>query len=49
MTSTAISATARPNPLTVFRRSGAGPYVFIVALTILMFFVLGPRQDDLVE
>ena len=44
MASTAISATPRPNPLTVLRRTGAGPYLFIVALTIVMFFVLGPRQ-----
>ena len=44
MTSTAISASPRPNPLTMLRRSGAGPYVFIVVLTIVMFFVLGPRQ-----
>ena len=44
MTSTAVSATASPNPLTALRRSGAGPYLFVVALTIVMFFVLGPRQ-----
>jgi branched-chain amino acid transport system permease protein len=44
MTSTVVGATARPNPLVAFRRSGAGPYVFIAALTVLMFFVLGPRQ-----
>ncbi len=44
MTSTAVSATASPNPLTALRRSGAGPYIFVVVLTILMFFVLGPRQ-----
>ncbi len=44
MTSTAVSATASPNPLTALRRSGAGPYLFMVALTVLMFFVLGPRQ-----
>jgi branched-chain amino acid transport system permease protein len=44
MTSTAVGATASPNPLTALRRSGFGPYVFIVVLTIVMFFVLGPRQ-----
>jgi branched-chain amino acid transport system permease protein len=44
MTSTAISATPRPNPLTALRRRGAGPYFFIATLTIVMYFVLGPRQ-----
>ena len=44
MTSTAVSATATPNPLSALRRRGAGPYIFIVVLTIVMYFVLGPRQ-----
>src|SRR4029079_7761648 len=44
MTSTAISTMPRPNPLTALRRRGAGPYVFIVVLTIVMYFVLRPRQ-----
>jgi branched-chain amino acid transport system permease protein len=30
--------------LAIYRRSGIGPYLFIVALTVVMFFVLGPRQ-----
>src|SRR6478672_9760401 len=44
MASTTVGAPARPNALTVMRRSSAGPYLFIVALTIVMYFVLGPRQ-----
>ena len=44
MTSTAVGATATPNPLSALRRRGFGPYIFIAALTIVMYFVLGPRQ-----
>jgi branched-chain amino acid transport system permease protein len=44
MASTAIGATARPSVLTVLRRNRPGPYVFIVGLTIVMYFILGPRQ-----
>ena len=44
MASTTVGAPPRPNALTLMRRSSAGPYLFIVALTIVMYFVLGPRQ-----
>jgi len=44
MASSAVGVTARPNPLVALRRSGAGPYLFIAALTVVMYFVLGPRQ-----
>ena len=44
MTSTAVGQRATSNPLSALRRRGAGPYFFIVALTIVMYFVLGPRQ-----
>ena len=44
MTSTAVGATARPSFLAAWRRSGVGPYAFIVALMVAMYFVLGPRQ-----
>jgi branched-chain amino acid transport system permease protein len=44
MTSSTVSAAARPNPLLVALRSGVGPYLFIAALTVLMYFILGPKQ-----
>jgi branched-chain amino acid transport system permease protein len=44
MTSSTATAQARPNPLMVARRSGIGPYLFIIVLTVLMYFVLGPVQ-----
>jgi branched-chain amino acid transport system permease protein len=44
MASMAVGATARPNVLAALRHSGASPYLFIVALAVAMYFVLGPRQ-----
>lgn len=44
MTSTAVGATAGGNAMAAVRRSGVGPYLFIGALAVVMFFVLGPRQ-----
>lgn len=44
MTSSTVTAEARPNRFLVARRSGVGPYLFILALTVVMYFVLGPKQ-----
>lgn len=44
MTSTAVGTTAGGNAMAAVRRSGVGPYLFIGALSVVMFFVLGPRQ-----
>jgi branched-chain amino acid transport system permease protein len=44
MTSSAVGVTAGPGLLATFRRLRPGPYLFIVVLTVLMYFVLGPKQ-----
>jgi branched-chain amino acid transport system permease protein len=44
MASTTVEVAARPNFLMAMRRNGVGPYLFIAVLTVLMYFVLGPRQ-----
>jgi branched-chain amino acid transport system permease protein len=44
MTSSAVGAMANPRLLETFRRLRPGPYLFIVVLTVLMYFVLGPKQ-----
>jgi hypothetical protein len=38
MASTAVGASTGPNFFAIVRRSGAGPYLFILVLTIAMFF-----------